>query len=567
MKKKLLYGAAALVLLAAVAVAAILIFVPSGCDISYTVLSYDAQEGSIRFALDISDLGGNANVALYVGDVAFSDVKCSVGRLAAEMDEVSDVIELEAEGGRISLTYTAWLGWPGKHGLQGAATDSYLAFEGGNVFLMPDRCFDAETKHVRRLSARYELPDGWTAVTPFSMGEGGEALAELEWPSWNEIYVFRKSAFVFGALAPLPGFARVMLAPGEAGGLSEDTHQGFEALYAYFDGLMGEADREPPTFVILPQTEDGDYILAGAGGDSIAATFSAQNARDWELLGHRLFHAYFESRVKDVSFHAAPKLWFYEGLACYYELQSVQSLPPQVKQDAGIGEGDPFQKLFAQFVYMRFKDPALLALIPLDEESYSWAGALVEFLHYTQAPLIVRVLEDQSVQSFGEADRPMRYILSHQEDADIPLRRILEYALGDDRLFWNDYVAGAEIPPLWRPVPESGDSQYIEGICNEIEHTLWTWFVMDISSYPEEPADIAQSLSLLDLARGSSFTDEKTERRISESLPTVYALLKARAYRAEFLGLRYDDPELRFRFIEEDNLELWNEITGEGGGG
>ena len=138
----------------------------------------------------------------------------------------------------------------------------------------------------------------------------------------------------------------------------------------------------------------------GAGIHSVCATFDETSRRDWELLSHRMFHAYFDSRIPTQTFHAAPNLWFMK-VCDYYENASMSALPEKQREQLGIRPEWQFQSLFNRYLTIRIKDPALFSFAPMDEALISESEGRKEFLHYIQAPLVVKLVEDRASELSG----------------------------------------------------------------------------------------------------------------------------------------------------------------------
>ena len=120
----------------------------------------------------------------------------------------------------------------------------------------------------------------------------------------------------------------------------------------------------------------------------------------------------FDSRIPTQTFHAAPNLWFYEGLATYYENASMSALPEKQREQLGIRPEWQFQSLFNRYLTIRIKDPALFSFAPMDEALISESEGRKEFLHYIQAPLVVKLVEDRASELSGQQDAVLHAILA-----------------------------------------------------------------------------------------------------------------------------------------------------------
>lgn len=562
-----------LLILIACLAAAILGFIirnafSGGMVLEYVVLSYNPSDSTIQVRISASNLDPKKNLELYKGGVNYSGMTFEGPSGSDRIMESKNLLLLPTKGsGRMTLTYAAQLGELSKHGHRGAVYEDLLAFDGSQALLLPNSAYSLENSGIKKISVEYHVPPNWTGVVPFpDKKAAGLISSEILNPTWEDLHTIQKCCYAFGEFtefspAEAGGGLQIYLDSGYGRSLTEEDRRGFEGLYAYYRELMGEIKLPDLKLVLLRAAGDGEKIIGGADVKTIGATFLPDDKRDWELLAHRLFHAFFESNVRYVSFLDAPKLWLYEGLACYYENMSMGSLPASVTAKTGMEGRDPFLKLFRQYIYMRYKDPYLLTLIPMGEAEYQPMDGLIEFLHYTQAPLTVKALEDASFRKSGQTDAVLGYILKNRDKEEIPILDIFTYALGDELDdFAGRYLLGGETLPLWE-LGEGRDENEADVVSElqELEYTLWTWFTLDDSEYPLDEIDYESAIPALKQAEKQDihFADKPAEEQVRKLSPTVYTLLKAYAYRAHICGIEYDDPMLRYKLAQEEKLKLW----------
>lgn len=265
--------------------------------------------------------------------------------------------------------YQTSLGYPGKHGLQGYCDASFLCFEGGKVLFQPQEFYMDRSVRLNAVTVRV-IKD--RTVTVFSMGPC----------DWFSLYDLRKRCFAFAwgeweTERLSDGFWAYF--PPALSGRKLEICRKIQDLIQYYEARFGALRQEQYEIYLLPAVH-GQKVFAGAGQTSQGATLDPDCPRDWELLSHRLFHAFFDSNIQQLDMLLPPYLWIYEGLAVYHEIESVQEL----------GIHGNWEKLRKRYQYGRRKYGSKLELDPWKERDYLQCGYQIEFLHYTQAPLILR---------------------------------------------------------------------------------------------------------------------------------------------------------------------------------
>lgn len=451
-----------------------------------------------------------------------------------------------------SLTYQVTLGQSGKHGAQGTAGESFCVFDGLHALLLPAEAYvegiPSDEVLMSRLSVVLEVPEGWSAVNPFE---------QMEHVTWPDLYDLTNDCFAMGR------FVTAELTSEEGGVLRVHTaekgwqpeEEGQEALLClldYYSGLFG-MEKEYDIILLSPDTA----VIGGAGRHSVGASFDPEESRDWELLSHRMFHAFLDSRVRGQSIHQAPLLWLAEGLATYYENMALQSLPETVKNQFGWEKDRQLADLYDQYLYMRYKEPLLYQIEP-EEEADLMSQAQVEFLHYIQAPLTVAWLEEET----GEENAVLSDLLEHYDEGAYSVRDMTGRLLGSEEAerAWDAYFAGTEVLPLWQLGTVSREPEEILANLNEAEITLGSWLDDELGYYPIE----TMSLEGLETLKESgqldrvSYADEETEEYISQYAETIDSLLRENCLRAELTGNEADDPMTRYEVLgNEEVAEAW----------
>ena len=451
-----------------------------------------------------------------------------------------------------SLTYQVTLGQSGKHGAQGTAGESFCVFDGLHALLLPAEAYvegiPSDEVLMSRLSVVLEVPEGWSAVNPFE---------QMEHVTWPDLYDLTNDCFAMGRFVTAEltseegGVLRVHTA--ENGWQPEEQDQ--EALLSLLDYYIGLFGIEKEYDVIFLPSDTA--VIGGAGRHSVGASFDPEESRDWELLSHRMFHAFLDSRVRGQSIHQAPLLWLAEGLATYYENMALQSLPETVKNQFGWEKDRQLADLYDQYLYMRYKEPLLYQIEP-EEEADLMSQAQVEFLHYIQAPLTVAWLEEET----GEENAVLSDLLEHYDEGAYSVRDMTGRLLGSEEAerAWDAYFAGTEVLPLWQLGTVSREPEEILANLNEAEITLGSWLDDELGYYPIE----TMSLEGLETLKESgqldrvSYADEETEEYISQYAETIDSLLRENCLRAELTGNEADDPMTRYEVLgNEEVAEAW----------
>jgi hypothetical protein len=156
--------------------------------------------------------------------------------------------------------------------------------------------------------------------------------------------------------------------------------------------------------------------------------------------------------------------------------------------------------------------------------------AAIEFLHYTQAPLVVKLLEEQGCARFGGSDRILRFIMSNSPSLT-SLEPLFSYAVTQNRDdFGNQYLFGTAPLPLRTLGTMREDRGKVVGQINEFQSFM-------ASLPPGENAAISDTVGMevLDCYTGRArnkalrFADPVLERNVRELSPATSDLLLAQA--------------------------------------
>lgn len=492
------------------------------------------------------------NVPLYVGskDIRFVSCKDAKNHPQSTATDNGLLAVPVSRGGSTVLTYYANLADAGKHGLQGYAGANYTVFSGDEVLLLPQAYYSMDEKSLRKtmgaIELKFSFPVSWRKIIPRNV---------IKAPGWSSLYNLTQDAFAFGDFEDLIGGKdkdglHVYLLKNN----KKTDAEAFEKLYAYYTGLFHS---EPHSYriVLLPGSGTDTGVIGGAGTDTVASTFDPASLRDWQLLAHRMFHAFFDSAAPSAALHTAPNLWFYEGLATYYENVSMGALPEPLRKKLNVNVNREFTLLFNRYLYMRIKDPFTYGFAPMEEDKLTSAG-MTEFLHYTAAPLIVKELEDTSAARGNPPDALLKFCVksaSHTASGSFATAAVNSLLAGSAPGFLSDYMQNPGIPPLWNLKSYEPSSVDILNGLNDMETTMGSWFQLENDKYPVDLATQSQLQKAVSAAKKSSvsFLPADVSIRLQDYSFYIYALLNDYYTRAQQKGLSFNDPNLRFELLNQ----------------
>ncbi|MDR2611451.1 MAG: hypothetical protein LBG06_00930, partial [Deltaproteobacteria bacterium] len=453
---------------------------PPRFDYAVSVADATAQILRVKMTVSAPFFCQDDQTAVYLGDKNVSDLSVADARGRAEelfLSEDGVVTVPIARGSKTTITYEAQIGMPGKHGNRGALTDHYAVFDGEQILLFPVAFYMNDDDYVRagigRIGLRFDFPADWQALVP---------VKSVSNPRWIDVYNLSKNAFAFGRFDTVYSGGGLHVYSLENGGESDAA--GFPELYSYYRDLFGGAPGEFNVVLLPPDSPDGK-IIGGAGTGTVAASFDRASLRDWQLLAHRMFHAFYDTLAPYAAVHTPPNLWLNEGLATYYENMAMDALPPDIKTAVGADADKQFALLFDQFLYAKIRDPYTYGIAPIDEGGAD-SEAVTEFIHYYEAPLVVKAFEDLSKRLGNDPDALLRYTLDESAFATIaPFQAAFDLLGSDADAFAENYISGVEIPDLWnlKPYQPSSPEALLKAL-NDVEWHLGSWQQTKAAAYP-----------------------------------------------------------------------------------
>ena len=518
---------------------------------NYRVLvhNYGAQALNVKMTVSVPLFSKRDAVYLYLGnkDITVNSCTDSLGNNRETFLSEDGIITIPvSRGSTTTIVYEANVAVLGKHGSRGAITGDYAVFDGDQAFLLPAEFsifFESGLKKaISRIKFDFDFQKEWIGIIPFK---------RINNPDWMDIYAITKNAFVFGAFEQVSGFSDGLSVFALPGQVPEDV-SGFGSLYSYYKDLFGTA---PPEFnvVLLPSDGPSGQVIGGSGTVTVAASFDRDSLRDWQLLSHRMCHAFYDNAAPYMNVHVAPNIWLNEGLVTYYENLATGALPETLKEKLGVDVDRQLALTFNQYLYMRFKEPFIYNFAPMDEELLT-SPAMTEFLHYTTAPLVVKLFEDESVNLGNSPNALLHYCLDENafESTYTAIAAALDLLGDNGAKFCEKYLLGIEIPPLWDLKAHQPSSAEILESLNYIEILLANWQQTENEDYPVDVVSEQEfSLAMETINDGRIPVMSITlDLSLRDYCPELYAILNSYYRRASQQGFDLDDKDLRFKMLE-----------------
>lgn len=545
-------------------------------NLNYNIKSISASEKLIQVNQQVEKKNRKEDLQLYKGEALISELVASNSHgERLKTTEKDGFITISSDNENVvNISYRVKLGNLQKHGHRGEVYNDMLTFDGEQLLLFPAQVFtDSENeikKDFKKLTISYDIPKDWIASVPFATkvdGNSNAVMTKVTSLTWPQLYELRKACYAFGKFEKVElqnssGKINVYIDSGCKTLLTDETKQGINDLYSYYAELFNHTLPNFSLVLLREDAEDNLYVLGGASSQTLGSTFKPEVKRDWELMAHRFFHAFCDSKVENPMFHTALQLWFYEGLATYYENMSMGSLPDSIRKKLDIDVSKNFETLYKEYLYGRLKDPYIFVLTPMDEQEISQSGGRTEFLHYIQAPLIIKAMEDISLRKYGLQDRIIKYIIENKSENLSNLEGIVHHTLGDEaNVFSKNYLFSNTILSLDYHSYNKEDSTEVIKQLNDFEYVNWTWLRFEIKDYSQDTLSEngLEELSALAQKDKIQFAPVETENEIKKISLTLYNLLKQYALRAKVCGVDLNDPTIRFKLLgDKINNEKWD---------
>ncbi|MGL5327845.1 MAG: hypothetical protein ACRDD7_01165, partial [Peptostreptococcaceae bacterium] len=455
--------------------------------IHFKLKNINQKENTIDISLRIDSLYYVNEIRLYKGNVKIINID-SLENVKEEDKEIiiSDVNK------NIDINYTVQIANLGKHGQNGEINENLITFTGGQVFLLPTNVLrgnDLElSKFVKEINVDYcEELNNKEFIIPYKEVIDKKIISSIKDPKWHDIYELMKSCYAFAKFENIQSDEEqnidILIEKSKQNIDNKNTYytkeiiEGINSLCNYYENLFDYKIKDLKIILLNKNQNNNEYILGGAGRNIIGATFDIDNLRDWQLLSHRLFHAYMDSAITIRQMHIAPQLWITEGLATYHENLALEFLDDKLKNKLDIDFDKEIKKIYRRYLYLRIKDINRLAISPIEEGKINSHGK-IEFLHYTQAPLLIKMIEDFS-RELNEKDSIIKYLKNINEDT-FNIKSMFDYVLKNYcEEFAYKYLFNSSLIQLWNLDSCDVSEDIVINELNEYEELLWSWFIME----------------------------------------------------------------------------------------
>ncbi|MBS5968296.1 MAG: hypothetical protein KIB11_04115 [Clostridium perfringens] len=543
-------------------------------DIKFLFRKSLNKEESLNIRLKIKDINLR-EIQLYKGKTKIKNIKCK-----EEFYCDSNFIYIKNKSRDFILEYEVLIGSLGKHGKGGEIEEDLISFMGEQILLLPVEMLTMSddlmlncileidfTNLIEDIKSEVYSEKDYKSIIPF---KEGDFKSKCVGGTWSDLYEIMKSSYTFGF------FEEVVLKK-EYGEVhlyysveneflntinKEELVRNIKSICDYYYDLfkIDFLNKKDLNIVLLRKSKnENSYILGGSGKNLISATFDMNKKRDWQLLSHRIFHAFMDHVLKSRVYHLPPNLWLTEGLATYYENLALESLEEELKERLDIKFKKEMAILYTRYLYMTLKEPSRFKIIPMEEGSIRSHGK-IEFLHYTKAPLLVYFLETLN-NSCGNKNEIIEYLINNK-DKSFSMQNLFYNLLGFQcDSFASKYLFGNSIIPLW-DLKENLDDKDVICTLQEYEYILWTWFLGEKENYIEDDLRAYnKKIEEIISCRNINIYNSYLTKQIEDYSKELSFLLKAWIIRSNVCNVSSQDENIRYKLLKDKvNLRIWNEF-------
>lgn len=432
--------------------------------INFNIKKLSTDDMTLRVNLFMDNINKMDVVHLYRGKSKVSNLDTNI-----DFKEDKDFVHFNTSNSNsFELTYDVKLGFLAKHGHYGYITDTTVAFAGEQVLLLPFEALNlASDKNIFTFDINVTFDFNTNKIIPFNKNNSTYVHAK----TWGDMFELMKSSYIFSNLNLTKINNNFNL---YSNFNIEAIHvKNLNKLYNYYSNLF---KIEIPLNITSLLDNNLEYgIFAGSSCSNICASFDFTKKRDYQLIAHRMFHAFMDSKLDNHVFHMPPNLWVTEGLAGIYEHKALEILDENFKKELNISFDEEFKKLYRIYLYSITKNEKLYNFPPLLEGNLN-SHALIEYLHYNKAPILIKFFEDNS--PIENEDKFINYLLSLESLENFSQPDMFKAILQDKtNEFAIDYIFGAK--HIIYDIDLKGDISIIREELTNFEKTMSTWFELD----------------------------------------------------------------------------------------
>ncbi|MDZ5253393.1 hypothetical protein [Clostridium sp. LIBA-8841] len=560
-------------------------------DIKFSVRKNLNEKDFLSIRLEIKEVSLGKEIQFYKGKAKIENIRCK-----EKFYYDSNFIYVNSCNSNLILEYDVLIGGLGKHGKGGELSSDLITFMGEQILLLPvemltmndnskfngtieiDFSKFVEILNFESFKEKYLENNNLLEFNKLNEVKHIIPFKEENFRSrcknatWSDLYEIMKSSYTFGYFEKIDfkeSYGNISIYNNiENTFLSEDETKkeklirNIKGVCDYYFNLfkINSFNKKDINIALLRKSKkENPYILGGSGKNIISATFDMDNKRDWQLLSHRLFHAFMDHVLKSRDYHLPPNLWLTEGLATYYENLALETLEEDLKESLEISFKNEMASLYTRYLYMTLKEPSRFRVIPMEEASIRSHGK-IEFLHYTKAPLMIFYIEELGIKE-GENNKIINYLVDNKKEK-FSMQNLFYRLLGEQcNAFASNYLFGNGLIPLWNLKKYLEDEKVIDYL-EEYEYILWTWFLGEDENYVKDEVKSYKKefKNFLNNEEVNIYNSYIT-KEIEEYSNTLSFLLKIWILRAKLCNISCEDINIRYKLLEDKmNLSIWNDF-------
>lgn len=527
----------------------------------------DGKLLSVNVQIKPVKLSPQKMIYLNNGNVNSSSPACtdSSGKkvAASESDGVWEIGPIPENSSYVNFNYTVKLGESSSDDTQvnGTMASDLLAFQGKYVLMLPwldSKDIEQTEKYITNVTFKMTGNQQWNAIMPFAEVNSQEKTFQVLAPTWYDFYDISNSSYCFGSFYPLTASAEgkeitFYLDKGVKSTANPDDLNLVMAFYDYYAKAFGKGLQNYP-IVLLRSGENGDTILGGVSGKTMALSLEMADADACQTMSRTIYHAFFDSMVTARNLRYQPALWLYDGLANYYVDASAQALSLQMQQKYGIVLQDDMNRKYLRYLYLSIEDPSMMSVSP-DMEG-KMTSIQEEFYFNTKIPLILSTMEKCAGQN-----AIVHYLIQQKAHRDIDIGQMMKNLLGANEPALRQYFSGASfIPNCWNLSGDTIGQQEILAELSTAENEIADFYQSLNASYTNEELRLIRKDVLENEIKGRnlSFGSQKIEDMVKEYSNTLYLLLMQNSLRANICSIK--DPGAlgaKEKIHSDENTQKW----------
>ncbi|MGL5245285.1 MAG: hypothetical protein ACRC7R_08950, partial [Sarcina sp.] len=306
--------------------------------ISIHIEELNVEMKTLLVKCNIENIINKKFIQLYLGKVKWENVKCN----DFIEQKGSFALVYSNNSNNVSFSYVVKIGNLSKHGHGGEISNKLITFAGEQVLVFPVEVLTMDDKvnidFISNITINFGFNSYKYNIIPFKNNNK----LSIDFPKWINIYDTMKSSYTFGDFNVNKFMDNENVLEIHNENIFENKEvciniiEDLKRLYNYYCKVFNTSEMKLSLILLNKNSYNGNYILGGCGVSTIAATFNYKNLRDWQLLCHRMFHAFMDYKLKLREVHIPPNLWLTEGLATYYEIMALDALSNSRKIELGI---------------------------------------------------------------------------------------------------------------------------------------------------------------------------------------------------------------------------------------